>query len=397
MLEVDLLTTHTVMITNQKQLVSRDWIIAGHVSVLLESSWVRLQMHPTHGRHIGAAKGSKEKKVHGLLLRIAVITHTGHHALRPSHAQVIKGHLSCACCCILYKLNRLHGLQQSFCIHHVLECPASAMFSLHKQEHLDPVQHAQAGTISVSHGPLVAHLLMYSLMLTVPWLTMDNSVVLPHAYCAMAYCCLLCHDCLLRVNRLSRTASAITGGDEIGGLTRVKPFKYSYEKVRAVTLAQAFHVDPSGVTLQVPLISHPLHAKHQAPVSRENEGVFLEIACRRRMAVSPTRKPGTGWQTNLGFMHLKQPRDRDVCVLQAPGLLFHGVHLCALCSPRLCTGFCQRPGGAFSWLAIRALTEGMLAVAIIVSTTLPVYALVDRAPSPCQTQFSNFQLLCLMG
>jgi len=32
------------------------------------------------------------------------------------------------------------------------------------------------------------------------------------------------------VARLSRTASAITGGDEIGGLTRVKPFKYSYEK-----------------------------------------------------------------------------------------------------------------------------------------------------------------------
>ncbi|KAF5838474.1 hypothetical protein DUNSADRAFT_2803 [Dunaliella salina] len=32
------------------------------------------------------------------------------------------------------------------------------------------------------------------------------------------------------VARLSRTASATTGGDEIGGLTRVKPFKYSYEK-----------------------------------------------------------------------------------------------------------------------------------------------------------------------
>jgi len=31
--------------------------------------------------------------------------------------------------------------------------------------------------------------------------------------------------------RLSRCASATTGGDELGGLTRVKPFKYSYEKV----------------------------------------------------------------------------------------------------------------------------------------------------------------------
>jgi len=35
------------------------------------------------------------------------------------------------------------------------------------------------------------------------------------------------------VCRLSRCASAITGGDELGGLTRVKPFKYSYEKVCA--------------------------------------------------------------------------------------------------------------------------------------------------------------------
>jgi len=54
------------------------------------------------------------------------------------------------------------------------------------------------------------------------------------------------------VCRLSRCASAITGGDELGGLTRVKPFKYSYEKVRAEAVrAQPEKVRAEAVQVQL--------------------------------------------------------------------------------------------------------------------------------------------------
>ena len=79
------------------------------------------------------------------------------------------------------------------------------------------------------------------------------------------------------VCRLSRCASAITGGDELGGLTRVKPFKYSYEKVRAEAVrAQPEKVRAEAVQVQLKKM------RAEAAQAPQCKGVCWSCLCTAR-------------------------------------------------------------------------------------------------------------------